>query len=91
MRPSRSADQKVALGELGVNVVAQLVHSSATVCGRRSANSRLPLYLLKNGGKPCHADQAALSSIAVAAARRSILPSELRGTASTANSRSGAL
>ena len=36
-------------------------------------------------------DQAARPSIAVAASRRSTLPSGLRGTASTAHSRSGAL
>ena len=41
---------------------------------------------------PCLAHQAALPSIAVAAAdRRSTLPSALRGTTSTAHSRSGAL
>ena len=43
-------------------------------------------------GKPRHVDQAALPSVAVAAAaRRSTLPSGPRGTASTAHSRSGAL
>jgi hypothetical protein len=42
--------------------------------------------------QPRHADQAALPSVAVAAAaRRSTLPSGPRGTASTAHSRSGAL
>ena len=66
--------------------------SSATVRGRGTANSRLPLRVLTDGGKPRHADQAALPSVAVAAAaRRSTLPSGPRGTASTAHSRSGAL
>jgi hypothetical protein len=45
-----------------------------------------------DAAKPRHADQAALPSVAVAAAaRRSTLPSGPRGTASTAHSRSGAL
>jgi hypothetical protein len=63
-------------------------HSSRT----RTADSQEPPRGLSDGDKPRHTDQAALPSVAVAAAaRRSTLPSGPRGTASTAHSRSGAL
>jgi hypothetical protein len=65
---------------------------SATVCERETANNRLPPRVLTDGGKSRRPDQAALPSVAVAAAaRRSTLPSGPRGTASTAHSRSGVL
>ena len=79
-----------ALSELGANVVvAQLERSSARLW-TPIREQRLLLRTLRDGGT----DQAARPSIAVAAAaaaRRSTLPSGLRGTASTANSRSGTL
>jgi hypothetical protein len=78
MRPRRAAQSQARRQDIACTVTALL-------------SPARPLHILTDRGKPYHADQAARPSIAVAAARRSILPSGSRGTASTAKSRSGSL
>ena len=80
-----SIQRQSALAADSPSVQPQFVEGELRTAGCRFAFSH-------GCGKPRHADQAALRSVAVAAAaRRSTLPRGPRGTASTAHSRSGAL